>query len=92
MKQYMTPKRFTVFYIEHKERDGSLAVVPKTVMSLSDADVAAIRKMNPKVAAQLKPLPQHPKPQPKQPEPQLDMLTELSEEFEEYEDEEDADL
>lgn len=93
MKKYMTPSRFTVFYVEHKERDGSLAVVPRKVMTLSDADVAAIRKMNPKVAAQLKPLPEPVKRPAQEPEAEelkeglLDQLSAMSEEFGGHDDE-----
>lgn len=91
MKKYMTPSRFTPFYVEHKKREGSLAVTPKRVMELSEEDIAAIRKMSPNVAAQLKPLPE---PVKRQLPPKLDELEELvalSEEMGGYDELEDQD-
>ena len=62
MKKYMTPTRFSAFYIEHKGREGSLLISPKRVMCLSAEDVLEIRKFSPKIAAQLKELPEPKRP------------------------------
>jgi len=57
MKKYITPARFTTFYIEPDGRDGSLAISAKKVLMLSDEDMAEIWKMDEKVAGKMKELP-----------------------------------